>query len=481
MARQHLSRPIPKPTQNAVQGVSKSPVSKGDQSDVTPRPETSPTLQQLVEELHTIRIGLGIVRWIGNAAVNKLATLAKPDAQSTLSNKQWQKLIALHGTLIHNHISYFLEHLRIYFPVRLDDHYSMMALVCENIPAFENIWIECLEDLGGGDGFRWYHFARRWTRDASPWYSNASDKARTTGRLYHIVAILVKSNPLQQLSYYPKSLSAIDVSVSRFGHYARAVRRRLERLVAKLLRRKDQALSAAIAIMIGNLRVANAFPLNTMPLNATPSEKNISGFINYWKCLWDQFRDQYSGPLVMNTIWAAFLTSLYFLITFCDNRTWKETGLLSIAMWCISGPSFFLGMGDWLSGWQLALLWFFNAKLNFDLLEQKLSEFPRTRDRTSFCIITIGFLSAGTLSQYMVLPEGRYTNHWILTVMLAPFMTLVFTHTWSVFLGNTGIAQDLESGTYDGPTARIWQHIILVSQRVLLAIVALVLLRLIML
>jgi hypothetical protein len=38
------------------------------------------------------------------------------------------------------------------------------------------------------------------------WYSQASDKALTTRRLYHHLAILARPNALQQLFYYSKSL-----------------------------------------------------------------------------------------------------------------------------------------------------------------------------------------------------------------------------------------------------------------------------------
>ncbi|KAI1314510.1 hypothetical protein F5Y16DRAFT_249736, partial [Xylariaceae sp. FL0255] len=38
------------------------------------------------------------------------------------------------------------------------------------------------------------------------WYSKASDKAPTTGRLYHHLAILARPNALQQLFFYTKSL-----------------------------------------------------------------------------------------------------------------------------------------------------------------------------------------------------------------------------------------------------------------------------------
>ena len=47
------------------------------------------------------------------------------------------------------------------------------------------------------------------TRIARHWYSKASDKALTTGRLYHHLAILVRSKALQQLFYNAKSLCVV--------------------------------------------------------------------------------------------------------------------------------------------------------------------------------------------------------------------------------------------------------------------------------
>ncbi|KAM5353070.1 hypothetical protein ACJZ2D_017051 [Fusarium nematophilum] len=45
-----------------------------------------------------------------------------------------------------------------------------------------------------------------WTGVSRHWYSKASDKSPTTGRLYHHLAILARPNALQQLYYYTKSL-----------------------------------------------------------------------------------------------------------------------------------------------------------------------------------------------------------------------------------------------------------------------------------
>jgi hypothetical protein len=49
---------------------------------------------------------------------------------------------------------------------------------------------------------------------ARHWYSKASDKAPTTGRLYHHLAILARPNALQQLFYYAKSLCVVVPFVS---------------------------------------------------------------------------------------------------------------------------------------------------------------------------------------------------------------------------------------------------------------------------
>ncbi|TLS21329.1 uncharacterized protein PpBr36_10345 [Pyricularia pennisetigena] len=45
-----------------------------------------------------------------------------------------------------------------------------------------------------------------WTAVSRDWYSRASDKAPTTGRLYHHLAILARPNVVTQLFYYAKSL-----------------------------------------------------------------------------------------------------------------------------------------------------------------------------------------------------------------------------------------------------------------------------------
>ncbi|KAH6667759.1 hypothetical protein B0J14DRAFT_547891 [Halenospora varia] len=220
--------------------------------DIMLQPETRPISQeQLVAEVKGIYAGLVMVEAKCIEVDNKQAALAHADGGNPpkLNNEQWQALIALHRTLLHEHhdfflasqhpsaspalrrlaskyamparmwrhgIHSFLELLRHCLPASLDHMlafiflaYSMMALLYETVPAFEDTWIECLGDLGR------YRMAIEdddirdrevWTGVARHWYSKASDKAPTTGRLYHHLAILARPNALQQLFYYSKSL-----------------------------------------------------------------------------------------------------------------------------------------------------------------------------------------------------------------------------------------------------------------------------------
>lgn len=221
--------------------------------DIMLQPETRPISQeQLVAEVKGIYAGLVMVEAKCIEVDNKQAALAQADtsgAPPKLNHEQWQALIALHRTLLHEHhdfflasqhpsaspalrrlaskyamparmwrhgIHSFLELLRHRLPASLDHMlafiylaYSMMALLYETVPAFEDTWIECLGDLGR------YRMAIEdddirdrevWTGCARHWYSKASDKAPTTGRLYHHLAILARPNALQQLFYYAKSL-----------------------------------------------------------------------------------------------------------------------------------------------------------------------------------------------------------------------------------------------------------------------------------
>ncbi|KAL7948490.1 hypothetical protein V8C42DRAFT_314637 [Trichoderma barbatum] len=217
-------------------------------SQLIRQPETRPISQeQLVAEVKGIYAGLVMVESKCIEVDN--AQSANKDSPQQLNNEQWQALIALHRTLLHEHhdfflasqhpsaspalrrlaskyamparmwrhgIHSFLELLRHRLPLSLEHMltfiyiaYSMMALLYETVPAFEDTWIECLGDLGR------YRMAiedddirdrETWTAVSRYWYSKASDNLPTTGRLYHHLAILARPNALQQTYYYTKSL-----------------------------------------------------------------------------------------------------------------------------------------------------------------------------------------------------------------------------------------------------------------------------------
>ena len=164
-----------------------------------------------------------------------------------LSDEQWQALIALHHTLLHEHhdfflasqhpssspalrrlavkyamparmwrhgIHSFLELLRHRLPDSLDHMlafvylaYSMMALLMESVPSFEETWIECLGDLAH------YRMAIEeadlrdhevWSGVARMWYNKAADKSPNVGRIQHHLAMLARPN---SVSHWARELS----------------------------------------------------------------------------------------------------------------------------------------------------------------------------------------------------------------------------------------------------------------------------------
>lgn len=207
------------------------------------QPETQPIPHdQLVAEVKGIYAGLVMIE-------SKCIEYDGSQQTRRLSHEQYSALITLHRSLLHEHhdfflasqhpsasdglrrlackyamparmwrhgIHSFLELLRHKLPGSLEHMltfiyiaYSMMALLYETVPAFEDTWIECLGDLGR------YRMAiedddirdrETWTGVSRYWYSMASDKSPATGRLYHHPAILSRPNALQQLYYYAKSL-----------------------------------------------------------------------------------------------------------------------------------------------------------------------------------------------------------------------------------------------------------------------------------
>ncbi|KKA16301.1 hypothetical protein T310_10098 [Rasamsonia emersonii CBS 393.64] len=118
----------------------------------------------------------------------------------------------------------FLELLRHRLPGSLDHMltfiyiaYSMMTLLLESVPSFEETWIECLGDLAR------YRMAVEendmrdrevWSGVARYWYNKAADKNPGIGRIQHHLAVLARPNILQQLFYYSKSLVSIQPFLS---------------------------------------------------------------------------------------------------------------------------------------------------------------------------------------------------------------------------------------------------------------------------
>ncbi|KAL8871102.1 MAG: hypothetical protein Q9174_002998 [Haloplaca sp. 1 TL-2023] len=221
------------------------------------QPETRPISHaQLVVEVKGIYAGLVMVeaKCIEVDEKQSRAAMEKdPGKRSELKDEQWQALIALHKTLLHEHhdfflasqhpsaspalsrlaakytmparmwrhgIHAFLEVLRHRLPASLDHMlafiyiaYSMMALLYETVTAFEDTWIECLGDLAryrmaiedSSSGDR-----EIWGGVAKAWYTKAADKRPYIGRLYHHLAILARPHSLQQLAFYIRSLLSND-------------------------------------------------------------------------------------------------------------------------------------------------------------------------------------------------------------------------------------------------------------------------------
>ncbi|KAI5812384.1 hypothetical protein BZA77DRAFT_390754 [Pyronema omphalodes] len=227
-----------------------------DRLQMIKEPETRPiSSDQLIVEVKGIYAGLIMVeaKCCEVDAKQHQAVLAMDTNTPPLNHEQWQALIALHRTLLHEHhdfflasqhpsagaalkklaqkysmparmwrhgIHSFLELLRHRLPHSLEHMltfiylaYSMMALLYETVPAFEETWIECLGDLGR------YRMAIEdddvrdrevWQNCAKFWYSKAADKNPNVGRLYHHLAILARPNIVHQFFYYCKSLGVVQ-------------------------------------------------------------------------------------------------------------------------------------------------------------------------------------------------------------------------------------------------------------------------------
>jgi hypothetical protein len=227
-------------------------------------PDSTPiSLEQLAAEIKGIYAGLVMVE----AKCMSIDKAQADDPKSHLGPEQWQALIALHRTLLYEHhdflmvccvlcndnfhhanatqatqhpsatqalrglatkynmparmwkhgIHAFLEVLRHRRPASQDYMlafiylaYQMMALLLETVPSFTDTWIECLGDLAR------YRMAieeekethATWGGVAARWYSLASDRHPSIGRLYHHLGILERPS-LRKLCFYAKSLTCL--------------------------------------------------------------------------------------------------------------------------------------------------------------------------------------------------------------------------------------------------------------------------------
>ncbi|OGM39197.1 hypothetical protein ABOM_012162 [Aspergillus bombycis] len=225
------------------------------------QPETHPiTEDQLANEVRGIYAGLVMVE-------KKCIDIVKQQfvQESELSHQQWQALIALHRTLLQEHhdffmasqhpsanlalrkssekynvparmwrygIQTFLELLHRRLPDSLEHMltfiylaYSMLTLLLETVPAFEETWIECLGDLsryGVVIEERGLLDHEIWVGIARYWYNKAVDKNPDVGRIQHHLGVLARPDIVQQLFYYTKSLVCVRpfprtrVSILRF-------------------------------------------------------------------------------------------------------------------------------------------------------------------------------------------------------------------------------------------------------------------------
>ena len=230
------------------------------------QPETRPiSHDQLVVEVKGIYAGLVMVEAkcieVDEQQTREAMSQRPPGTKmSKLTDDQWKSLIALHKQLLHEHHDFFLasQHPsasinlsrlagKYSMPARMWRHgihgflevlrhrlpssfehmltfiviaYSMMALLYETVPTFEDTWVECLGDLAR------YRMAieeeeirdrETWSGVARYWYAKASDRAPHVGRLYHHLAILAKPWTTEQMSLYLRALTCVTPFESARG------------------------------------------------------------------------------------------------------------------------------------------------------------------------------------------------------------------------------------------------------------------------
>ena len=211
------------------------------------QPKSSPISQdQLAAEVEGIYGNLVMVE----AKSMEIDGAQNADPNSSLGPEQWQALITLHRTLLYEHHDFFmatqhpwatpglrglaqkysmlarmwrhgihdfLEVLRHRRPQSQDYMlafiylaYQMLTLLFETVPAFRDIWVECLGDIAR------YTMAieedptmrATWRRRAQYWYTMILTKHPEVGRLSHHLGIL-EPPCLRKLFLYSKALTSI--------------------------------------------------------------------------------------------------------------------------------------------------------------------------------------------------------------------------------------------------------------------------------
>ncbi|KAJ5192357.1 hypothetical protein N7449_008499 [Penicillium cf. viridicatum] len=89
--------------------------------------------------------------------------------------------------------------------------YSTMTVLLECVPAFKDIWIECLGSLA------WYRMAVEadvpdriiWAGVSQYWYNKVADSSPDVGQIQYHLAALSRPHLLQQFFYYTKALLSV--------------------------------------------------------------------------------------------------------------------------------------------------------------------------------------------------------------------------------------------------------------------------------
>ena len=205
------------------------------------------TEEQLINEVRGLYTGLVMVE-------KKCIEIDRQQAQSKaeLSQAQWQTLVSLHRTLLYEHHDFFLasQHPsagpilkdladKYAMPARMWRYgvhsflellrqklpgsmaymlnfiylsYSMITLLLESVPSIKETWIECLGDLAR------YRMAveefdkkdrELWAGVSRYWYNQVADTSPEKGCIQHHLAILARSDVLQQFFHYTKALISV--------------------------------------------------------------------------------------------------------------------------------------------------------------------------------------------------------------------------------------------------------------------------------